>query len=150
MASPMDLLESLQSLDLKQEAVNSLSVHEEDIADQVAGQLSAGINGDGSAIEPEYAFLTVQLKKGKPGLSGVTDLVTLYDEGDHYRELFSDVQGSGEIITGSHDEKSLDLQAKYGEGIYQPGETARQNVIDEGLRATWEEKIESATGLKFG
>lgn len=149
MADPMSLIESLRSLDVRKEAVESLQAHEEDIADQVAGQLSAGVRGDGSAIEPEYSFLTVELKKGKPGLSGVTDRVTLYDTGDHYRELFADVEGSGEIETGSHDEKSLDLQAKYGEEIYQPGETARQNVIDEGMRETWEGKIEDKTGLKF-
>ena len=149
MADPLSLVETLQGLDIKSQAVEALSVHEEDIADQIAGQLSAGVNGDGSSIEPEYAFLTVQLKQGRQGLAGVTDRVTLFDTGDHYRELYADVQGSGEVETGSHDEKSLDLQTKYGEGIYQPGETARQNVIDEGLRETWEQKISDATGLEF-
>lgn len=150
MSSPMDLLETLQGLNIKDQAVSALSEHEEGIADQIAGQLSAGVNGDGSAITPEYAFLTIQLKTGKPGLSGVTDRVTLFDEGDHYKELFTEVEKSGEFISGSHDEKSLDLQAKYGEGIYQPGETARQNVIDEGLRESWENKIAESTGLQFG
>lgn len=149
MADPLSLIESLDGLDIKAQAVESLQVHEEDIADQIAGQLSAGVNGDGSSIEPEYAFLTIQLKKGKPGLAGVTDRVTLFDTGDHYKELYADVEGSGEIETGSHDDKSLDLQAKYGEGIYQPGETARQNVIDEGLMETWQQNIEKQTGLKY-
>lgn len=145
----MDLLETLQGLNVKDHAVSALSEHEEDVADQIAGQLSAGVNGDGSSIEPEYAFLTIQLKKGKPGLAGVTDRVTLFDTGEHYRELFAEVEKSGEIETGSKDEKSLDLQAKYGEGIYQPGETARQNAIDEGLMETWQSKISEATGLHF-
>lgn len=149
MASPADLLETLDSLDINERAITSLQKHEEDIATQVAGQLSAGVNGDGSQIEPEYSFVTVQLKQGRPGLSGVTDHVTLYDTGDHYRELYADVEGSGEIETGSNDEKSVDLQAKYGDKIYLPGETARQNVIDEGLRETWEQNISEATGLKF-
>lgn len=148
--APLDLLETLQALDINDQAVSSLVIHEEDIANQIAGQLSAGVNGDGSEIGPEYAFLTVQLKKGKPGLSGVTDRVTLFDKGDHYKELFAEVEKSGVIETGSHDEKSLELQAKYGDEIYMPGETARQNVIDEGLRETWEHKVSNATGLKFG
>jgi hypothetical protein len=149
MSSPMDLLEILQELNVQDQAVSALSDHEEDIATQIAGQLSAGVNGDGSEIVPEYAFLTVQLKQGKPGLSGVTDRVTLFDTGSHYRELYAEVEKTGEVETGSRDEKSLDLQAKYGEGIYQPGETARQNVIDEGLAETWQGKITEATGLKF-
>lgn len=150
MADPLSLIESLDEFDVKDAAVLSLQAHEEDIADQIAGQLSAGVNGDGSSIEPEYAYLTVQLKKQKSGLAGVYDRVTLYDKGDHYRELYADVKGSGDIETGSHDSKSLELQAKYGEQIYVPGETARQNVIDEGLRDTWQENVTAGTGLKFG
>lgn len=139
----------MNELDIKQVAINSLQAHENDVSDQIAGQLSAGVNGDGSSITPEYSFLTVQLKKDKPGLAGVTDRVTLFDTGEHYRKLYTDVQSDGGIETGSHDSKSLDLQAKYGEGIYEVGETARQNVIDEGLQETFEEKIAEDTRLVF-
>lgn len=148
MSSPMDLLEAIESYDVVNEASAALSTQEESIADQIAGQLSAGVNGDGSEIEPEYAYLTVQLKTGKKGLAGVTNRVTLFDTGSHYEKLFIDVKGK-EYISGSHDEKSLDLQAKYGEGIYQTGEDARENVINEGLLEVWQKGVEEVTGLKF-
>lgn len=149
MSTPLDFLEKLDDLNIQGECISALQDHEEDIANQIAGQLSAGINGDGSEITPEYTFVTIQLKSSKEGLAGVTDRVTLFDTGEHYAGLFADVKESGDIIEGSHDEKSLDLQAKYGELIYMPGEVARQNVIDEGLEETWQQGIENKTGLKF-
>lgn len=149
MATAGDLLDNLRSLNLQELAIESLELYEEDIADQIAGQLSAGVNGDGSAITPEYSYVTKQLKAGKPGLSGVTDRVTLFDTGAHYAGLYADVKKTGVIETGSKDEKSFELQVKYGDLIYKPGETARQNVIDDGLEETWQKKIEDKTGLIF-
>lgn len=149
MSDALSLVETLNGLDIQTLAVESLQVNEGKIADQIAGQLSAGVNGDGSQITPEYAYLTIQLKKDKPGLAGVTDRVTLFDTGAHYAALYADVQSSGIVETGSKDDKSLELQAKYGEQIYVPGETARQNVIDDGLSETFEKRVTDETGLKF-
>jgi hypothetical protein len=148
MGDPLSLVETLEAVNLSKIASESLEQHEETIADLNASQMATGRRSDGSEILPSYADLTIELKSQKSGLAGVTDRVTLFDQGDHYRQLYADVQGE-KIEFGSKDPKSEKLQEKYGDKIYGLGPDAKEELVEGHLRGTWQEKVEAATGLKF-
>lgn len=148
MASPMDLLESLQDLDIDQVASDSLKEHEETIAEMNASQLAQGRKSDGKYITPEYADLTIELKKKKSGLAAVTDVVTLFDTGSHYKNLYAEVKDK-QIEYGSRDSKSEALQEKYGQNIYGPDDDSKDELVEGFLKPTFEQKIEEKTGLVF-
>lgn len=148
MSSPVDLLETLDALDLEAIASESLQENENVIADLNATQLSQGERSDGTDITPDYADLTVELKKGKSGLAGITDRVTLFDTGSHYRQLYADVEGKG-IEFGSKDSKSEKLQDKYGDNIYGLNDDSKDELAEGFLNSTWQQKIEQKTGLTF-
>lgn len=145
----MDLFENMRDLDLRQKAKDALEANEETIADLNATQMAAGLRSDGTEILPSYADLTILLKSEKAGLSGVSDHVTLYDEGDHYRELYADVVGD-ELEVGSRDEKSDDLDFKYSTqrgSIYGLNEDSREELVESRLRGDFLELIHEHTGL---
>ena len=151
-----EMIENLRSLDLVGIASDTIEENVDLIADLNAAQLAQGIRSDGSYITPEYKDITVELKMAKTGLAGVWNHVTLYDEGDHYRQLYAKVQGE-DVEYGSHDEKSAKLQAKYdGDqrtrekgSIYGLTTDSKDELITSRLQTSWETKIEKATGLKF-
>ncbi len=151
MADAVDMIELLQSLNVEQVASQAVQDSTDQIADLNATQLAQGLRSDGSEILPSYAELTIELKKGKPGLSGVTDHVTLYDEGSHYRGLYAEVQGE-DIEFGSHDPKSEKLQKKYDTkkgSIYGLTADSREDLITGKVGDAWQRNIEEQTGLKF-
>jgi hypothetical protein len=93
---------------------NAIEQTKESIADLNASQLAQGIRSDGSKITPEYSTLTIELKLGQPGLSGIVDRVTLYNEGNFYRGItVTNITPSTYDIT-STDWKTKKLEDKYG------------------------------------
>lgn len=151
MADAGEILDVLKSMDLQAIAAESLEANAETIADLNAEQLARGLRADGSQILPEYAQLTIDIKKTKSGLSGVTDHVTLYDTGDHYQQLYADVKGV-EIEYGSRDEKSARLEKKYATKrapLYGLTIDSRDILMSGPVKKYWETKIEKLTGLKF-
>lgn len=147
MPDALDMLANLQALDVHELAIETATEAEPVMVDAMADQLSQGRRADGSNISPPYAQFTIQEKEKKSGLAAVTDVVTLFDTGAHYAELFAEVQG--DIIEyGSKDSKSESLQSRYGK-IYGLNEEARAEVIEDFIEPRFEAKIERATGLKF-
>lgn len=59
-------------------------------------------------------------------------IVTLYDTGDFYREMFVDV-GSEEIEIDSMDYKSDELQDKYGEKIFGLSDESKEEYREEAI-----------------
>jgi hypothetical protein len=145
MPDVLDLLDNLESLNIKQVAIEALRDNEEIMADLNAGQMAKGKRATGTDIKPAYAPLTIELKKEKSGLASVTDRVTLYDTGSHYRNLYADVKGD-EIEYGSKDPKSEDLQKKYG-AIYGLTNDSKEELIEGHLEGDFYDKVKEATGL---
>lgn len=150
MAYAGEIEDNLKTLDLAAIANKTLVDNQKVMADLNAVQLSQGLRADGKDIVPSYKALTVELKQNKPGLAGVTDRVTLFDEGDHYRELYAEVQGQ-EIEYGSRDPKSAKLQEKYGKygPIYGLTNDSNEELVEQHLRPAFQSLIEEVTGLKY-
>lgn len=145
----LDLLETLEQVNIKALAVETIEEKAEVMADMNAEQLAQGIRSDGSEILPSYKPLTIEIKSEKSGLAGVTNRVTLYDEGDHYRGLYTEVQGD-ELIQGSRDPKSEKLDKKYSTAkgsIYGLTEDNQEELVESHLRGSFYEKIHEITGL---
>lgn len=153
MADALEILNTLKTVNIDQIASDTISEVTNSIADLNAEQMAKGLRADGSEILPTYSNMTISLKKesGRTDLSGVTDRVTLFDTGSHYRNLYAQVQGV-EIEYGSRDSKSADLQKKYDKqngSIYGLTIDSREELIVSKLRDGWEKRIEDITGLKF-
>jgi len=117
MAYAFELEMDLINLDIEAVLTEAIQDNNEYVADLNAEQLAKGLRSDGSKILPEYTEMTIGLKSGEPGLAGVTDHVTLFNTGSHYRQLYAEIKGDA-IEYGSKDEKSESLQDKYGSKIY--------------------------------
>lgn len=148
MAYAGDILNTISSLDLETIVDDTLKENTEHIADLNASQLAKGLRADDSEISPPYADATVFEKERKSGLAGVTDHVTLYDTGDHYREMYAAVVGRA-VEYGSKDEKSEKLQKKYGNKIYGLSTDSKEELEVQYTRPTFQRKVEEQTGLKF-
>ena len=151
MADVLDLVDNLNRVNVKDIAEETIRGRREIIADINASQMARGKRSDGSDILPSYSELTISLKKEKSGLAGVTDHVTLFDTGAHYRALYADIRGD-EIEYGSHDEKSGKLQKKYDTSrgsIYGLDNDSREDLVEGFLRSDFETEIEKITGLKY-
>jgi hypothetical protein len=159
MADPLSLIESLKALSLIGAAHETLEQVEPIMADLNVAQMRAGKRADGSYIEPPYRPLTIDIKKGKPGLSGVYDHVTLFDEGDFQSSLYAQVTADDRIEFGATDKKSDDLEEKYSDlraskfsstskNIFGLNENSREELKGDSL-PIWQGEIEKATGLKF-
>ena len=151
MADALEILQVLQQLDVEAIAISTLEESEKAMADLNAEQMAKGLRADGSEILPSYSDLTIELKSEKSGLAGVTDRVTLYDTGEHYKQLYANVQGD-EIEWGSRDEKSAKLQKKYDTAkgsVYGLTSDSRDELINGPVGTSWKNKIETQTGLKF-
>lgn len=148
-------METLEQLDIETIVEDVLTANENVMADLIAGQLAQGLRSDGSEILPSYSELTIELKKKKSGLAGVTSHVTLFDTGAHYQGLYTTVKGD-EIEYGSHDPKSAGLQEKYDRktgkatgSIYGLTEDSKDDLTSGHTEPLWEQTIEEKTGLKF-
>jgi len=88
--------------------------HVDDFVEANKEQLQEGENSDGQQITPFYTPFTVEMKeiKGQP-----SDRVTLKDTGDFYSGFYGDVSNTGTTLS-SHDDKTDDLEGKYGPRIF--------------------------------
>lgn len=151
MPDALDMLNNLRAFDPAATAVTTIVMNKEVAADLMAEQLAQGIRSNATQIKPDYKPLTIEIKETEGvGLGAITDRVTLYMHGDHYRQLYADVKGD-EIEYGSRDWKSAKLEKKYGTKrgpIY--GLTPDSRDTFKGvLSKDWRILVEKATGLKI-
>lgn len=147
MATALDMLYNLQSLDVHALAVETATEAEPDMVEAMQSQLSEGRRADGSEISPPYAPFTIEQKEKKTGLASVVDVVTLFDTGSHYAGLFAKVQDDV-IDYGSTDKKSASLQDRYGK-IYGLDEESREGLVEDFIHPRFESKVAKETGLEF-
>lgn len=149
MAYAGDILDTIAGINLVEIIHETLIENTGTMADLNAAQLAQGLNSDNTAIEPPYKDVTVFEKQQKSGLAGVTDHVTLYNEGDHYREMYAEVDGDDAFELGSKDAKSDKLQKKYGKKIYGLTDDSKEILKDDFTLPAFQKKVEAKTGLKF-
>lgn len=152
MPDSLDFLEMLDNLDTISLAAVAGEVLQESVEvmeELNRDQLAEGYDANGEIIGDEhpyrnkdYAFLKNSLNPS-PGL-GNPDLNLT---GDHYREMYAKVEGKSYEM-GSHDEKSAQLQKKYGD-IYGLNAGSHEILVDAHLNPGWKRKIEKLTGLQF-
>ena len=147
MATIKAVLNRVKALDVQAVAVDSLRETSDAITEAVQRQALAGLRSDGSRILPEYSDLTISIKKekGQP-----TDRVTLYDTGDYFRSMRTDVSANA-VITTASDEKAENLRKKYGTRggkLLTPGGKFKQGYIDDTLNPVFMRKIKKAIGFK--
>jgi len=121
-----------ENLNVPEAVISAMREKAGELPDFNREQLEMGLRSDGGEVAPPYSFVTVQLKSVKAGLAGVSDRVTLYDTGDHYRQMYAEVRGE-DVIFGSRDWKSSDLEAKYGLEIYGLTPASKRNFNEEFL-----------------
>ncbi|WP_430897633.1 MULTISPECIES: hypothetical protein [unclassified Paraflavitalea] len=147
MSDVLQILSDLSSIDVEHLAELSLIENESVMADLNAEQMARGLRPDNSEITPTYSDLTIELKQGRPGLSGITDRVTLYETGEHYKKLYAEIKGS-EYEMGSKDLKSEKLQKKYGK-IYGLSDDSKETLVSGPLYKSWKENVEKLTPFKL-
>lgn len=113
-------------------AVEAITETSEAAADLVASQLALGQQKDGKYSNFVYSPLTIALKEGKSGLSGVVDHLTNYDTGASYRQLYAKVVGEQiEFGTTTFKEAAISKRMKgkaFGLTPDSKEEYVRQNV----------------------
>lgn len=115
------------------------------IADLNAQQMLSGIKQNGAEITPQYAPLTIEIKKlkGQP-----TDRVTLRDTGAFYHGIHVNV--NGEVLQiDSTDSKTAKIEAKYGKNVFGLSEKFHAEAMREKVRPVFKQKIEDAIKLKM-
>lgn len=125
MQTALTILKKLESIDVKEAARVSITNTHEYAEAQQKLQLFQGIGADDLKIIPSYSAKTkaIKIKKGQP-----IDRVTLRDTGAFYQGIRIDVVG--EVIrTDSIDEKSQDLQGRYGGEIFGMGTRYRERYV---------------------
>jgi hypothetical protein len=149
MPDALELLENIEALDIPTIARQTIVENKEVISDLIATQMSQGLRSDGTDILPDYAPLTIELKKGKQGLAGVTDRVTLFDTGEHFKELYVEVKGD-EMDYGSKVPYAEDLEEKYDTAkgsIHKMTEESQEELVNGYLENDFYSRINEATGL---
>ena len=96
------------------------------IIDWNIAQLELGKENTGNDITPQYAPLTIQIKreKGQP-----TSRVTLKDEGDFHDSFFVVINAKSFAIY-ARDDKTEKLERKYGKEIFGLDDQNLQDLID--------------------
>lgn len=129
MTTVKGMLERVQNLDVGRLVKMTIGQTRQLIIEKNQDQLTQGIKSDGSNITPEYTFFTKEKKKVK---GRDPDIVTLYDTGDFYRNMFVDV-GSDVIEVDSTDYKSEDLKDKYGDKIFGMTRDSKEEYVNEAI-----------------
>lgn len=145
MANPRSMLRRISALNTDAISEQAITETEGEFVELNQQQMYAGVNNDGSDINPQYKARTVRIKneKGQP-----TDRVTLKDTGAFYEGMGLEIAGDT-IKEFSTDPKNDSLVQKYGPEIFGLGGTYKKEYVQDNLRPVFQQKIEEATGLKF-
>ena len=150
MATVVDLIANLRSLNLKQVAEEVISRHTGEFTEFNKQQLSEGKSPDGGRIG-QYAYNKGKYARyknalnPKPGL-GFVDLILT----GAFRQAFATVFKNDSFFTDSSDEKSDKLQSKYGpEHIFGLTDEHKESYSETIILPDFQGVITSRTGLTF-
>ena len=142
-----DIIYDFKFVNTKQAVLRSFEKTEEVLLDAVAEQMSKGMTGDDKPIvspytgNAYYAPSTVRYKKERGvGLGAVTDRITLFQTGRHYKGLYTRISGNAVVIGSNvqYDDNGFKGGfAEFNTNLYQPGTQAGQDYINEHLQPTF-------------
>lgn len=146
MSTIAQLLKKVQAVNIELIASESIDNTKEVLKTKQRDQLFHGLDSTGKPINKKYQNNKYARVKNEmnplPGL-GVPDLKLT---GSFYNEMFVDVRSSS-FVLDSADQKSGNLQVKYGTNIFGLGPNAKKEYIKESLRPEFRKKIKVITGL---
>lgn len=160
MADALDLIETLQNLDVVTIASDTLAEHAELIEEKNREQLMEGKLSTGKDITPSYLDDPYfKSREAAQRYSDWKDQITphpkrkkgtpnLFITGPFHQSIEFKVTGD-EFEFHSSFPKAGDIERKFSEDIYGPGEEKMQEVLDAGMEESWQNKIQAATGLEF-
>lgn len=94
-------------------------------------QIKFGNRADGTDIRPEYARMTIGLKRESGTLTNNDPfIVNLYDTGSFYAGFYVLITPK-EVIIDSSDGKTSELRTKYGEKIFGLNEQNLATILNE-------------------
>lgn len=134
-----DMIETMKGLDIKKEALVSISKTSEQYVELNREQLLHGKRADGTVMPP-YSEASVK-KFGKPA-----GPIMLHDTGAFYDSFKLDV-GNSKLQILSEDKYGLEKE--YGNEIFGLGDTNQEYYNQEIFLPEFAQKIESQTGLKM-
>jgi hypothetical protein len=142
MATISELKKRLLSLQGKEPeiATDSIAENLNDAVQLNRGQLSLGIKKDGSESNFSYAPFTIAVKKGKPGLSGVTDRLTNYDTGESYKNMYAKVDGE-KIEFGTTTDKENSISERMEGMAFGLTKESRVEFIKDSVQADFNKKM---------
>jgi len=148
MSTIVSLYQRLKNLDTDKVIQTSLEQTKDALADLNIEQMHHGLNSDGEKIG-EYRSEAYAEEKERmnplPGF-GIPDLKLT---GAFYRAT-KVVIGGDNITIDSDDEKSAELQEKYGKEIFGLSGVYKREYLKENLGPVFRKSITDVIGLKFG
>jgi hypothetical protein len=118
----------------------ALQDSEEVAASLIASQLAFGVKSDGDQSDYPYSPLTIALKKGKSGLSGVTAYLTNYDSGESYRKLYMRVEGE-DVIFGTDTDKEDAISERMDGMAFRPTQENKEELIAQTVQPNFNKRI---------
>lgn len=144
MATVLKVIRNIQAVNQQTIAEESIQNTAKQYLEKQQKQMYEGIGKDGAPILPDYAPRTIQIKRRK---GQRTDVVTLRDKGDFYKDQYLDVRGSTFVIDSANP-KTQDLVDKYGEKIFGLSTEYQKAYVQEDLQPEFQRSIKQAMKLK--
>lgn len=142
------LYQKLQTLDTDQIIQQSMEQTKDVLADLNVEQMNKGLNAKGEKIGEYRSEAYAEMKHSMNPLPGF-GIPDLRLTGAFYRGTSVSISGQ-KVIIDSSDEKSADLQEKYGEEIFGLSGVYKREYLNESLGPIFRKSITSVIGLKFG
>lgn len=146
-------INSLDAFDFESSLSSVIVTNKDVISDKVAEQLgSTSLDGDGNQVLLDgggYADATIRYKQDfGQGLGAITDRVTLYQTGELYRMINTEVVVD-EVNTMSNVPYYDELMQRTGEQVMKLNESNRLEFAQEYVMPAFAEDLMNKTGLKI-
>ena len=147
------LIDNLEAFSFEASLSSIIAENKDLISDRVADQIGRkSLDGDGEMITldgSEYSDFTIRYKQehGK-GLGAVTDRVTLYQTGELYRMIETEVT-IDDVTTMSNVPYYDELMERTGPQVMKLNETNRLEFAQEIVMPAFSEEFKEKTGLKI-
>lgn len=140
------IIDAFKKVNAEKSAVNAFDRTEEALLNTVAEQMAKGMTGrDQPIVSPYtgklyYASSTVNYKQNfGAGIGRITEHITLYQTGAHYRGLYATLRGK-QLEIGSRVEYDVPFN-RANQELYQPGTQFGQDYINDELQPAFYDEM---------
>lgn len=160
MADAVEILKSLQKLNVRKVAFESFKKHSDEVVPLNQEQLFEGKTAKGEFLFPTYfADPFFKTRAAARRYSDWKDVITphpkrrrgvpnLFINGFFYKSIELKLFPEGFQID-SRAFMAANIKRKYGQDVFGLNEDSREKLIGGGLAETWKKNVEKQTGLKF-